>query len=36
MIGALIYPVVMVIAGALVVFGLFVFVVPRITNFLVG
>ena len=31
-IGALIYPVVMVIAGALVMFGLFVFVVPRITK----
>jgi general secretion pathway protein F len=31
-IGALIYPVVMVIAGALVMFGLFIFVVPRITK----
>ena len=31
-IGALIYPVVMVIAGAVVMFGLFVFVVPRITK----
>ncbi len=31
-IGALIYPVVMVISGALVMFGLFVFVVPRITK----
>ena len=31
-IGALIYPLVMVFAGALVMFGLFVFVVPRITK----
>jgi len=31
-VGALIYPVVMVFAGSLVMFGLFVFVVPRITK----
>jgi general secretion pathway protein F len=31
-VGALIYPLVMVIAGSLVMFGLFIFVVPRITK----